>query len=289
MFAPSVWIVRPHGAARAGSAAAPGTQLETSHGSIRCSHDRRRGPASAVVRAAKHFRQYRQLADHRLQGDRYAPSMPWCRWRPPASKPPAACWRNRSRPTPSRARSSPRRVSTNMAINGDGWFVVAKPTSFTDNQPVFSGVSDYTRRGDFQENQGGFLVNGAGYYLMGIPVSAATGNPLGSVPSVLQFSTNFVPAQPTTPNPIPGQSRRAPPPPPSAALTCRAPICSIRSDLPPIRWWERRRRRGSPAPGATLLPDAVAVGTGSVVLATGATTPLVRSASPPARRPPRSP
>ncbi len=33
---------------------------------------------------------------------------------------------------------------------------------------------------------------------MGIPVSASTGNPLGSVPSVLQFSTNFVPAQPTT-------------------------------------------------------------------------------------------
>src|SRR4030081_2794733 len=28
-------------------------------------------------------------------------------------------------------------VSTNMAINGDGWFVVAKPSSFADNQPVF--------------------------------------------------------------------------------------------------------------------------------------------------------
>jgi hypothetical protein len=85
-------------------------------------------------------------------------------------------------------------ISTNMAINGDGWFVVAKPSSFTDNQPVFSGVSDYTRRGDFQENQGGYLVNGAGYYLMGIPVSASTGNPVGSVPQVLQFSTSFVPA-----------------------------------------------------------------------------------------------
>ena len=89
-------------------------------------------------------------------------------------------------------------TSTNMAINGDGWFVVSKPSSFSDNTPVFSGVDDYTRRGDFQENQGGYLVNGAGYYLMGIPVSATTGNPLGSVPSVLQFSTNFVPAQPTT-------------------------------------------------------------------------------------------
>src|SRR6202022_3572450 len=35
-------------------------------------------------------------------------------------------------------------VSTNMAINGDGWFVVSKPASFSDNQPVFSGVNDYT-------------------------------------------------------------------------------------------------------------------------------------------------
>ncbi|MGA7955930.1 MAG: flagellar hook-basal body complex protein, partial [Xanthobacteraceae bacterium] len=35
-------------------------------------------------------------------------------------------------------------VSTDMAINGDGWFVVAQPTRFTDNQPVFSGVTDFT-------------------------------------------------------------------------------------------------------------------------------------------------
>ena len=40
-------------------------------------------------------------------------------------------------------------VSTDMAINGDGWFVVAKPIGTSDNQPVFSGVNDYTRAGDF--------------------------------------------------------------------------------------------------------------------------------------------
>ena len=89
-------------------------------------------------------------------------------------------------------------VSTDMAINGDGWFVVAQPTGFTDNQPVFNGVNDYTRAGDFQLNQNGNLVNGAGYYLMGIPVNATTGNPVGSVPQVLQFNNNFVPAQETT-------------------------------------------------------------------------------------------
>jgi flagellar hook protein FlgE len=43
-------------------------------------------------------------------------------------------------------------------------FVVAKPTSEVDNQPVFSGVNNYTRAGDFQLNSGGYLLNGAGCY-----------------------------------------------------------------------------------------------------------------------------
>jgi flagellar hook protein FlgE len=90
-------------------------------------------------------------------------------------------------------------VATNMAINGDGFFSVQKPTSITDNQPVFSGGSaDYTRRGDFQVNANGNLVNGAGYYLMGVTVDPTTGNPTGNVPAVLQFQNNFIPAQATT-------------------------------------------------------------------------------------------
>ena len=70
-----------------------------------------------------------------------------------------------------------------MAINGDGFFSVQKPTSVVDNQPVFNGVTDYTRAGDFQVNANGNLVNGAGYYLMGVTVDPKTGNPLGSVPT----------------------------------------------------------------------------------------------------------
>ena len=89
-------------------------------------------------------------------------------------------------------------VATNMAINGDGFFSVQKPTSVVDNEPVFNGVTDYTRAGDFQVNANGNLVNGAGYYLMGVTVDPKTGNPLGNVPEVLQFQNNFVPAQPTT-------------------------------------------------------------------------------------------
>jgi len=89
-------------------------------------------------------------------------------------------------------------VATDMAVNGNGYFVVSQPSSFSDNAPVFSGVNDYSRRGDFQQNSAGYLVNGAGYYLMGIPVDGATGNPIGSVPQVLQFNNNFVPATVTT-------------------------------------------------------------------------------------------
>jgi flagellar hook protein FlgE len=89
-------------------------------------------------------------------------------------------------------------VATNMAINGDGFFSVQASTGTVDNQPVFSGITDYTRAGDFQVNANGNLVNGAGYYLMGVTVDSKTGNPTGSVASVLQFQNNFVPAQATS-------------------------------------------------------------------------------------------
>jgi len=87
---------------------------------------------------------------------------------------------------------------TFMAINGNGYFIVQKPADFSGGQPVFGGVNLYTRRGDFQQDKNGFLVNQAGYYLMGIPVDPTTGNPVGSVPTVLQFTNNLIPAQATT-------------------------------------------------------------------------------------------
>jgi flagellar hook protein FlgE len=89
-------------------------------------------------------------------------------------------------------------TSTFMGINGNGFFIVQKPTSFSGNQPVFGGVNLYSRRGDFQLDQNGFMVNGAGYYLMGIPIDPTTGNPAGSIPTTLQFNNNLIPAQATT-------------------------------------------------------------------------------------------
>jgi flagellar hook protein FlgE len=89
-------------------------------------------------------------------------------------------------------------IGTFMAINGDGFFVVAKPSGLNGSMPVFDGIDRYTRRGDFQPDKNGFLVNGAGYYLMGIPVDPTTGNLVGSVPTLLQFQNDFLPAQPTS-------------------------------------------------------------------------------------------
>ena len=63
---------------------------------------------------------------------------------------------------------------------------------------LFGGIDSYTRRGDFQLDANGYLVNGAGYFLEGIPIDPTTGNPVGSVAAPLQFQGNFLPASATT-------------------------------------------------------------------------------------------
>ncbi len=151
-------------------------------------------------------------------------------------------------------------VSTDMAINGDGYFVVAQPTGFTDNAPDFNSANFYTRRGDFQTNQNGYLVNGAGYYLMGVPVNPSTGNPEGSVPQVLQFNNNFVPAQQTT------------------QIQYQANLPSTPQSLLLPGTFEANPIAGAPVAaeiagtGATLQADAAAAGTGTIGSFTNATT-----------------
>src|SRR5580658_3941527 len=143
-------------------------------------------------------------------------------------------------------------VSTDMAIQGNGWFVAAQPTGEVDNKPTFSGVNAYTQAGDFSLNSGGYLVNGAGYYLMGIPIDAATGNPVGSSPQVLQFDNDFVPAQATT------------------AIQYQANLPSTPSSGMIVGTdFEANPLAGAPAAavvtgtGATLQPDAIAKLTGN--------------------------
>ncbi len=153
-------------------------------------------------------------------------------------------------------------TSTFMGINGQGYFVVEKPSSFVDNQPVFDGVNLYTRRGDFQLDKNGFLVNGAGYYLMGIPVDATTGNPLGSIPSTLQFSNNLIPAQQTSQIDYNANL-------PSQPKTPKTQAGVLGSDLLNPADFAANPTAIAPQPakingtGATLLADAPATGTGT--------------------------
>ena len=84
-------------------------------------------------------------------------------------------------------------VATNMAISGDGYFSVERPTTVgASGQPSFAGATqEYTRRGDFQLDGSGRLVNGDGNYLMEAPVDA-NGNPTGA-PQPLQFNAASLP------------------------------------------------------------------------------------------------
>jgi flagellar hook protein FlgE len=89
-------------------------------------------------------------------------------------------------------------TETYMAINGNGFFVVEPRIGQSDGDSVFAGANYYTRRGDFEVDQGGYLVNGSGYYLKGLPIDPVTQNISGSVPQVLRLSNQFLPASQTT-------------------------------------------------------------------------------------------
>lgn len=58
-------------------------------------------------------------------------------------------------------------TNTNLALSGNGFFVVSRPTGQTANQTTFSNLPYYTRAGDFDVNRDGYMVNGSGYYLNG--------------------------------------------------------------------------------------------------------------------------
>lgn len=88
-------------------------------------------------------------------------------------------------------------TETNMAISGNGFFVVEPPIGQSDGDTLFAGANYYTRRGDFELDKNGYMVNGAGYYLKGLPIDPATQNISGSVPQVLRVTNSFLPAQQT--------------------------------------------------------------------------------------------
>lgn len=66
-------------------------------------------------------------------------------------------------------------VTTNLALSGNGFFVVSRPTGQTADQTTFSNLPYYTRAGDFEVNRDGYMVNGSGYYLNAWSVDPETG------------------------------------------------------------------------------------------------------------------
>ncbi|OXE41153.1 flagellar hook basal-body protein, partial [Methylobacterium radiotolerans] len=103
-------------------------------------------------------------------------------------------------------------VSTNLAISGNGYFIVKKNTG-TPDSPAFGGDTGYTRRGDFAPDASGYLSNGAGYYLFAGP-SATTPVQVPTGASTLA-SLAVSPAGPLT-GPAPDGSTLAPGPLPLA-------------------------------------------------------------------------
>ncbi|MBN9671416.1 flagellar hook protein FlgE [Roseibium aggregatum] len=89
-------------------------------------------------------------------------------------------------------------VDTYMAINGEGYFVVTKAADVVDGSTTFAEETYYTRGGDFERDQEGYLINAAGYYLQGFPLDPITGNPVGDNPTVVLVDNQPLPASATT-------------------------------------------------------------------------------------------
>ncbi|POF28177.1 flagellar hook protein FlgE [Roseibium marinum] len=89
-------------------------------------------------------------------------------------------------------------VDTYMAINGEGYFVVTRASDVVDGSTSFAEETFYTRAGDFERDQEGYLINGAGYYLQGFPLDPETGNPIGDAASVIRVENQPLAASATT-------------------------------------------------------------------------------------------
>lgn len=78
--------------------------------------------------------------------------------------------------------------NTNLAITGNGFFVVSRASNQTATDTTFEALRYYTRAGDFEVNRDGYLVNNGNYYLNGWEVDPETGIPNTSVVSPIQIS-----------------------------------------------------------------------------------------------------
>jgi flagellar hook protein FlgE len=150
-------------------------------------------------------------------------------------------------------------VSTHMALNGQGFFMVQERTGYSNGRPTFGGVDLYTRRGDFTVDKDGYLVNGAGYYLRGSSIDPVTGELRGSGTGLVQISSEPLPARQTTqiqysanlPN-VPGTAARESTPGVAGSELMRAPTATPPTlTLPP--GYDPRILTGAVSPGPAVV------------------------------------
>lgn len=87
---------------------------------------------------------------------------------------------------------------THFALNGEGFVAVRQRTDSGGSTPSFSAQMQFTRRGDFETDRDGYLVNGAGLVLAGYPIDPVTNSPKGSTPDVIKVAVGLSPARATT-------------------------------------------------------------------------------------------
>ena len=88
-----------------------------------------------------------------------------------------------------------------LAVSGQGYFAVSETTgtSSSNANPTFSNQTYYTRDGNFQMDESGYLVNDAGEYLQGWPVNSTTGVANQSELAPIQVSqSQFAPVATTS-------------------------------------------------------------------------------------------
>ena len=88
--------------------------------------------------------------------------------------------------------------TTNLAVSGQGFFVVSRPTDQTATTTTFGALPYYTRAGDFEVNRDGYVVNGGGYYLNGWSVDQDTGIPDTASLAPIQITQLTTPPNPTS-------------------------------------------------------------------------------------------
>ncbi len=88
--------------------------------------------------------------------------------------------------------------ATHLAISGDGYFQVQLKAGESDGRTILGGANYYSRRGDFEIDREGYLVNGAGYYLMGRTIDTTTGNPAGDATTAVKLPTGLLAAKAST-------------------------------------------------------------------------------------------